>query len=103
MLENVCHQEKLREVFVYKGLDDFSKSITVIDPFLSFNSYRNRILITLENPNCFSLYLKWLGHDFYPLPFENLSPKLVYLVLKQESLLIRNIDASFVFEKKIQR
>ena len=92
----MCYEEKLREVFVYKGLDDFLKSITVIDPFLSFNSYRNRILITLENPNCFSLYLKWLDH-------ENLSPKLVYLVLKQESLLIRDIDASFVLEKKIQR
>ena len=33
--------KKFREVFVFKGLYDFIKSVTVIDLFLLFNSYRN--------------------------------------------------------------
>ena len=49
--------KKFREVFVFKGLYDFIKSVTVIDLFLLFNSYRNRILIKLDILIIVPLYL----------------------------------------------
>ena len=49
--------KKFREVFVFKGLYDFIKSVTVIDLFLLFNSYRNRILIKLDILIIVALYL----------------------------------------------
>ena len=49
--------KKFREVFVFKGLYDFIKSVTVIVLFLLFNSYRNRILIKLDILIIVALYL----------------------------------------------
>ena len=57
MIENMYRWKKFREVFVFKGLYDFIKSVTVIDLFLLFNSYRNRILIKLDILIIVPLYL----------------------------------------------
>ena len=57
MIENMYRWKKFREVFVFKGLYDFIKSVTVIDLFLLFNSYRNRILIKLDILIIVALYL----------------------------------------------
>ena len=42
------------EVFKWlKVLNDFSKGITVIDPFFIFSTYKNLTLIKLDNPDYF--------------------------------------------------
>ena len=46
--------KKKVEVFKWlKVLNDFSKGITVIDPFFIFSTYKNFTLIKLDNPDYF--------------------------------------------------
>ena len=47
-------KKKIVEVFKWlKVLNDFSKGITVIDPFFIFSTYKNFTLIKLDNPDYF--------------------------------------------------
>ena len=47
-------KKKIVEVFKWlKVLNDFSKGITVIDPFFIFSTYKNLTLIKLDNPDYF--------------------------------------------------
>ena len=47
-------KKKIVEVFKrLKVLNDFSKGITVIDPFFIFSTYKNFTLIKLDNPDYF--------------------------------------------------
>ena len=47
-------EKKIVEVFkCLKELNDFSKGITVIDPFFIFSTYKNFTLIKLDNPDYF--------------------------------------------------
>ena len=47
-------KKKIVEVFkCLKVLNDFSKGITVIDPFFIFSTYKNLTLIKLDNPDYF--------------------------------------------------
>ena len=47
-------EKKIIEVFKWlKVLNDFSKGITVIDPFFIFSTYKNLTLIKLDNPDYF--------------------------------------------------
>ena len=52
---NLLKMEKKNvEVFKWlKVLNDFSKGITVIDPFFIFSTYKNFTLIKLDNPDYF--------------------------------------------------
>ena len=98
----------MKEVFIFKGLDDFIKSATLVDHFLVFNSYRNSILIKLDNL------------DYFPTPPDDDLPKTYRLVLRRgiqhenlsykpltlilhERLLLCEIVAPFLFffNKKI--
>ena len=47
-------KKKIVKVFKWlKVLNDFSKGITVIDPFFIFSTYKNLTLIKLDNPDYF--------------------------------------------------
>ena len=57
-------KKKIVEEFKWlKVLNDFSKGITVIDPFFIFSTYKNLALIKLDNPDYFppffDVHVEW--------------------------------------------